>query len=252
MPARHSKSSMTNEAAKTPRRGRDGRAFVLLGGLALLVGLAFASGRLAIEDRWLPWTVLDLADPPNAWTALKLDRLDDDASACRTALDGSGWRFAAVRDRETGPGCGFRAAVRIDAGDAGLASSVVLSCRAAVALAGWQRHALRPLAREHFGVDVARLEHAGGYVCRNVNHQREGRRSRHATADAIDVTGIVLADGRHLSVARDWTGDGANAHFLRALHRGACRWFDGAIGPDYNAAHRDHFHFDRGGPGFCR
>ena len=241
---------MTNESASgRPRRSR---AAWLLALLLALVAASFAGGRWTIEDRWLPWTRLDLADAPNAWTRLKLDRLDGDAEACRAVLVASGWRVARVEDRETAPGCGFRDAVRIGRGTLGLAAPVTLSCRAAVALAGWERHALRPLAQRHFGADVASIEHAGTYACRNVNHRRDGRRSRHATADAIDITGVVLADGRRLRIARDWTDDSENGRFLRALHAGGCRWFDGAIGPDYNAAHRDHFHFDRGGFAFCR
>ena len=32
----------------------------------------------------------------------------------------------------------------------------------------------------------------------------------------------------------------------------ACRVFAAVLGPDYNAAHHDHFHLDRGGWGTCR
>ncbi len=241
---------MTNErTGKRPRRSQAGRLFALS---VVLVVAALASGRREIEARWLPWTPLDLADAPNAWTRLKLDRIDADRSRCRDVLATSGKRFAAVDDRETAPGCGFRNAVRIGRGELGLAAPATLSCRAAVALAGWERHALRPLARRHLGVDVARVEHAGTYACRNVDHRRDGQRSRHATADAIDISGVVLADGRRLRIAHDWTDGGEDGRFLHALHAEGCRWFDGAIGPDYNAAHRDHLHFDRGGFAFCR
>lgn len=39
---------------------------------------------------------------------------------------------------------------------------------------------------------------------------------------------------------------------LREVHRGACRVFDGVLGPAYNEAHRDHLHLDRGGPRVSR
>ena len=241
---------MTNEAA--PGHPPRSRARYLFASLVVLVVAMVASGRWAVEDRWLPWTPLDLADAPNAWTRVKLDRLDVDAAACRDVLAASGRRYSPVEDLETAPGCGFSNAVRSGRGEFGLAAAVTLSCRAAVALAGWELHAVRPLARRHFGAEVARIEHAGTYACRNVNHRRDGRRSRHATADAIDVTAVVLSDGRRLEVARDWAGEDEPARFLRALHAAGCTWFDGAIGPDYNAAHRDHFHLDRGGFAFCR
>jgi hypothetical protein len=33
---------------------------------------------------------------------------------------------------------------------------------------------------------------------------------------------------------------------------GACLFFDGVLSPDYNAAHRDHLHLDRGRYRYCR
>jgi len=33
---------------------------------------------------------------------------------------------------------------------------------------------------------------------------------------------------------------------------GACRFFDVVLGPDYNDAHRDHFHLDMGAYRACR
>ncbi len=35
-----------------------------------------------------------------------------------------------------------------------------------------------------------------------------------------------------------------NAHFLRAVHRSACRIFGTVLGPEANAAHNNHFHLD--------
>jgi len=40
--------------------------------------------------------------------------------------------------------------------------------------------------------------------------------------------------------------------FLRALHRAACARFSVVLGPDANAFHRDHFHFDMGPGPYCR
>ena len=42
------------------------------------------------------------------------------------------------------------------------------------------------------------------------------------------------------------------AQFLRALRDGACHGFSAVLGPDYNAAHRNHFHLDRGRYRVCR
>jgi hypothetical protein len=108
-------------------------------------------------------------------------------------------------------------------------------------------------AREHLGQEVVRVSHFGTYACRNVNHLAGGRRSEHATANAIDIAGFVLADGQQVTVKGDWAGGNARrSAFLRALRDGACEFFDVVLSPDYNEAHHDHFHFDMGSYRACR
>ena len=126
------------------------------------------------------------------------------------------------------------------------------SCPLAAAWALFEAHALQPAARAHLGQPVARVIHFGTYACRNVNHRPFGRHSQHATANAIDVAGFVLRDGREITVLSGWTGGGRDARFLRAARDGACRFFDAVLSPDYNARHRDHFHFDLGRFQACR
>jgi hypothetical protein len=110
---------------------------------------------------------------------------------------------------------------------------------------------LQAAARQHLGQEVVRVEHFGTYSCRNLYHRESGRRSQHATANAIDIAGFTLADGTQVSVLADWDGPAAKAAFLRAIRDGACRFFDVVLSPDYNEAHRDHFHFDQGGQSAC-
>jgi hypothetical protein len=55
-----------------------------------------------------------------------------------------------------------------------------------------------------------------------------------------------------IGVKASWKGNGSEASFLRAVHERACRYFRVAIGPDFNAAHEDHFHYDRGIFRTCR
>jgi hypothetical protein len=127
-----------------------------------------------------------------------------------------------------------------------------LSCRSAVALALWEQHVVHPAARARFGERITRLEHAGTYACRNIYGRKDAPLSRHATADAIDVTGFVLEKGRRVRVDREWGSTDADGLFLRDVRDGACRVFDTVLGPEYNVAHRDHFHLDRGGWRVCR
>lgn len=224
---------------------------VLAAGVALL-GWALHARVLPVPDRWNPWSPLVIADPPNFLTRYKLDRLSRDAASCRTVLEQAKFRYEWLDDRSTGPGCGFSNALRIDATSVAVGTPFAMSCRSAVALAMWERYVLQPQALVHFGVPVARMQHFGSYACRNVAGRDDGQRSQHATADALDIAAFVLQGGREIRVVSDWAGQDAEARFLRDVHAGACRFFDATLGPDYNAAHKDHFHFDRGGYRVCR
>jgi hypothetical protein len=126
-----------------------------------------------------------------------------------------------------------------------------ITCEAAAGLALWLAHDVQPAAQQMFGAKVASVQHFGSYSCRNMRGGT-GMRSEHARANALDVAGFTLTNGKQISVARHWAGDGAEARFLRTVHKSACRTFRVALGPDYNAAHRDHFHFDRGLFASCR
>ena len=221
-----------------------GSSWVALGALALNL--------VTVPPAWNPWAPLSVDDTPNVLTRYKLARLSGDAAACRATLAGSAVRFTPLPDRRTGEGCGFDAAVRIEATPARVDPAFALSCRSAVALALWERHVVQPAAVASFDQPVARLTHFGSYACRNVYGRPDARRSQHATADALDVSGLVLADGTAIRVATDWQGDGSRARFLHDVHDGACRFFDGVLGPDANAAHHDHLHVDRGAFRVCR
>jgi hypothetical protein len=221
--------------------------------LASAAVLAWSHGRYwQWPDRHNPWAPLVIAETPGWLTRYKLMRLDGQPAQCQAVLATAVLRFEAITDRQTAPNCGFSNAVRVSRTQVQIGTPFALSCRAAVSLALWEQHVLLPEAQRELGSPVRRLEHFGSYACRNVYGREEGRRSLHATADALDIASFVLADGRRISVKRDWSGVGAEARFLRAIHQGACRFFSGVMGPGYNLAHADHLHFDRGPYRICR
>ncbi|MDP2800939.1 MAG: extensin family protein [Phreatobacter sp.] len=223
--------------------------------LAILVtGALVAAGRIVLPPRWDPFAPFDIVETPSFLTRFKFARARDDGDLCRAALTRGGIAFEPVPDRVTGEGCGFTDAVRTPTvGATRLASPVIVTCRVALSLAMLDRHALGAAARRHLGTPVTRIEHLGTYACRNINHAASGRRSRHATADAIDISGFQLADGRRLTLTADWSSaDPGRAAFLRAVRDAACVWFDVTLSPDHNPLHYDHFHFDVGGGRACR
>ena len=61
-----------------------------------------------------------------------------------------------------------------------------------------------------------------------------------------------MTNGENVQVLRDWGSDTAEGRFLAAAHSQACRYFNTVLGPNYNAAHHNHFHFDLGRARICR
>lgn len=231
--------------------------------IAAAVGGAYAiyTDALHIPVRYNPWAPLDPQAPPDRWAGFKLARAKADPARCRAALARTDMRYDPVPDRSTGEGCGFTNAVRLQSAAVRLGGQLTLSCPMALSFHQWERHGLQPAAAERVGQRVIAIEHAGSYACRNIN-RGDGAvpgasRSRHATADALDVTALVLADGRRITVKNRWNppttdSDLASHQLLRDAHDTACRYFDGVLGPNYNAAHSDHFHMETGGYSMCR
>ena len=221
----------------------------------LLIAIGMAIGQWIWADapsEWTPWAPLDVAASPNLLTRYKLSRLSSDGKQCREVLQTTSLAFEPLKDSVTGRGCGFSDAVLVRRTSIDIGEEISLSCRTALSLALWERHVLQPAARKYFGETVTRIEHLGSYSCRNVYGGRNATRSRHATAEAWDVAGFVLSDGRRIRVSRDWKSSEPAGAFLRELRDGACQFFDGVLSPDYNVAHRDHLHLDRGPNRMCR
>lgn len=203
----------------------------------------------------LPWTPLDLDHPVGPFTRAKLERLEADPAACLRLLADAGVGFERAPDRDDGAFCVVENAVRLRSGVTPLRpADLVLRCPHAAALVIWDRQTLRPAARALLGREPAAVETYGSYACRRVYGGATGRPSEHARANALDVAGIRFAGGARVTVAGDWSEPetAAEAAFLRRLRDGACDVFGAVLGPEYNAAHRDHLHLDRGPYRVCR
>lgn len=229
------------------------RPFVVL----LCIALVFGGGTYLFlryaPDRYDPFAPLDIAAPPSFLTEWKLRALKGDPAACFAALGTADLDYQLVPDHETGDGCGFENAARLRRSTVSWgAAGLPMSCPMIAALALWERHDLQPAAERLLGARVARVTHFGSYACRNVSNSASGRRSQHARANALDVAGFVLEDGREISVVKDWEDGGARGAFLSEAHTTACGRFASVLGPDYNTAHANHFHLDMGGFGLCR
>ena len=223
------------------------RRWLLLALAAILLVVTVIEGAayIAAHPQDVPWTRLDLDQPIGRFTGPKLAALGEDPRRCRALLADGGTLDRAAPAISAPPPCGYADGMRLVRDIPYRPAGLITACPVAAALALWERDVVQPAAQRHFGWRVTGIDHAGSYACRRIGGGPEGRFSEHSTADAIDVTGFRLADGRSISVLRDWRGDAAHAAFLRAVRDGGCRLFSTALSPDYNAAHSDHLHFDQ-------
>ncbi|MCK0127805.1 extensin family protein [Erythrobacter sp. F6033] len=177
-------------------------------------------------------------------------------ASCLAELNQAGAQFNPIPDTYAAPGCNKLGTVQLSAlsGDAnrfGVSNIGPVKCRTAKAFNAWARFGVDRAARQILGSPLERIETMGSYSCRNV--AGSNRKSAHATAGAIDVSGFMLADGRRISLKGDWdSGTPAEREFLRVVHKSACKRFGTVLGPEYNRAHADHFHLEGTGAKFCR
>jgi hypothetical protein len=193
----------------------------------------------------------DLMPPP--LRAARITSFATDVPACRAALAGAGFVTERVPDVSESQGCGYRNAVELTQSAHPYSGPVATSCAMAAALVLWERDVIAPAAQRHLGQEITRIELAGpSYQCRRVAGRTDRRLSEHAHANAVDIGGFTLADGRELSVERAWRGGTSRERaFLREVRDGACAYFSAVLSPDYNRAHRDHFHLDLGRDNIC-
>ena len=216
-------------------------------GLLIACAVALTMRQGVIPPVLLPMPAINLA-VSDAWLIdWRLSQLKRDPELCARVLRKPYIDAQSIADQAMADGCGWTNAVRINALSGARISTDKLACEPAAALALWVAHDVQPLALEIFGQSVTAIKHWGTFACRNVvgNPMFGFLRSAHATARAIDIGAFTLADGRQITVQRDWKRTGKESEFLHAIHKRSCRYFHVAIGPDYNAAHHDHFHLDR-------
>ena len=182
-----------------------------------------------------PFGPPDLNSPAGFLTRIQLSSLKRNPMMCFEALDRAGLSYVRSDERPITEGCGLESGVRLTGNAPRFAPSAESSCA---------------LAAAYFSASVRRTLNLGTFSCRQI--RGGGRMSEHATANAIDISGFVLSDGRQIALLNNWNDESAEGAFLREVAAGSCRFFNVVFGPDDNAAHADHFHFDMGPFRRCR
>ncbi|MGC4069443.1 MAG: extensin family protein [Polyangiaceae bacterium] len=146
--------------------------------------------------------------------------------------------------------CGAPQAVVYRRGPEGIAFSPtpIVSCPLALGLARFEGLVQR-LSLEYFGVRVKRIVQGGTYNCRSM--ARFNLVSEHSYANAIDLYGFVLENGKSIQVLRDFGATdrppkGKEGAFLRDLARAAYdeAVFSVVVTRFFDELHRDHIHVD--------
>ncbi|AXK83448.1 extensin family protein [Pseudolabrys taiwanensis] len=148
--------------------------------------------------------------------------------------------------RLIGPGaCGGGDVVRLDAILLGedkrvtLKPAPYLRCPMAEQLALWVRDDAAPRAAT-LGAALSAVETYDDFSCRGRNRQTGGKLSEHGKANAVDVRGLTLADGRFIAL----TDVHASKELRTSLRDSACARFTTVLGPGSDSYHEEHIHLD--------
>nr|WP_255768807.1 extensin family protein [Maritalea mediterranea] len=147
-------------------------------------------------------------------------------------------------------GCGTQSpyqlnAIEIDGRNIRLATPVTINCAMGTAFIGWVKR-VDHLSRTIHGAGLKQLNTGTSYVCRRRNNADTGKISEHGFANAIDLTGFVLTNGATVKLPDAWTAEDEDQKLIRQSHKLGCDIFTTVLGPEANAAHKDHLHLDLG------
>ena len=113
-----------------------------------------------------------------------------------------------------GRACGAKAPILVKS--VGANPAIVISpparmnCTLAVALHAWLKDTVQPTAAA-FGSSVVKVRNALSYECRRRYGGTNTKISEHAVANAVDISGFVLASGQLVTVLKGWPLGAGNA-----------------------------------------
>lgn len=218
----------------------------------VLIAAFFIADRY-VAHQHLPWRPLDITAPTGFATDIQLTRLSlSPASSCARMIESvTDYKTREAKPHRPQGSCGWDIARNIDGSEAARLkpNDITMQCPLAVGLYIWMRE-LDKAANEHLNIGVKSISHYGAYSCRPIAGTTQP--SEHSYANAFDISGFTLDDGRVVSVLKDWKGSPERQKFLREARRQACKIFRVTLTPDYDDAHADHFHIDMGPSSSCR
>lgn len=180
-------------------------------------------------------------------TAQDIYAMPNAEAACRTRLKQLGVVFTDMPAINTGGACRIDNPISVsgfNGGNIAFKPAATLNCQVTERFARWIKNDLNPASRLRYLSGVSAIHNAGGYSCRTMNHRRGAKMSEHSRGNAIDVTKIVLNNGKDIMVRKPGFFSFREKGLLNSVRSDACGYFTTVLGPGYNPEHADHFHFD--------
>lgn len=227
--------------------GRLLKAIVLL---IILFAIAVNLRLVILPQHYDPFIAPDLREKPYWLTSTKLQFIDNNAQACSAALSQAGVSAVILPRTHHGEACYLENTILMNRFSVAIVKPEQSKCNIAARLYLWERNVVQPLAQKYFGQNVKEITHFGSYSCRTI--RRSHNMSEHATANAFDISGFRLANGRLIGVLARFKTGGPEGKFLHGVRDGLCDYFNLTLSPDYNLDHADHFHIDMGRVRSCR
>ena len=133
-------------------------------------------------------------------------------------------------------GCGIKNPVRVTSvAGVRLSTPATINCETATALKSWIKNGVEPVYGKG---EVVELTVFASYVCRGRNNKKGAKISEHGRGNAIDIGGLVFADGKSVTVLKNYNKP------MRQVYKAACGIFGTTLGPGSDGYHENHLHFD--------
>jgi hypothetical protein len=181
-------------------------------------------------------------EPPGSAAAAAVK---DEPSACRRRIADL---LAVIEPLPMfgGPGdCGATDVVKLEAilqpdrSRVEVSPPATLRCQMAEALAHWVREDLTA-ATAALGSAPRALDNYASYDCRGRNRQAGARISEHGLANAIDIRGVNLQNGK----LAGFTDRNLDRDFRETVRKSVCARFMTVLGPGSDGHHEGHIHLD--------
>jgi hypothetical protein len=184
--------------------------------------------------------------PPAARDLTRPDVMPADEVSLRRELKRLGVRYVDLPPIHERRVCGIDYPVKVLglSGGIELKAPAILNARMAVTFAKYVKRDFAPAVRTRYFSGIQTIYTGSTYSCRNMIGESTNHLSEHAKGNAIDVMKIKLDSGRVIDVTKPGFFSFRQRGFLNRVRAEACDYFTTVLGPGYNRAHANHFHFD--------